>query len=92
MFPSTVNKFPGIVVAEESEWKDNIRGSNAVVNLAGTPISTRWSSEVLLLALVHPKMLLFQSPLICKYDMNSYDTMIFLFIMEYLYISSIIKV
>ncbi|KMT00323.1 hypothetical protein BVRB_9g216370 [Beta vulgaris subsp. vulgaris] len=44
IFP--VNKFPGIVVAEESEWKDNIRGSNAVVNLAGTPISTRWSSEI----------------------------------------------
>lgn len=44
IFP--VNKFPGIVVAEEPEWKDSIRGSNAVVNLAGTPISTRWSSEI----------------------------------------------
>ncbi|KAL2925124.1 Epimerase family protein SDR39U1-like protein chloroplastic [Bienertia sinuspersici] len=44
IFP--VNKFPGIVVAEEPEWKDCVRGSNAVVNLAGTPISTRWSSEI----------------------------------------------
>ncbi|KNA08649.1 hypothetical protein SOVF_160740 [Spinacia oleracea] len=44
IFP--VNKFPGIVVAEEPEWKDSIQGSTAVVNLAGTPISTRWSSEI----------------------------------------------
>ncbi|THG17340.1 hypothetical protein TEA_018319 [Camellia sinensis var. sinensis] len=38
--------FPGIVIAEEPEWKDCIQGSNAVVNLAGMPISTRWSPEV----------------------------------------------
>lgn len=38
--------FPGIVLAEEPEWKDSIHGSNAVVNLAGMPISTRWSPEV----------------------------------------------
>lgn len=38
--------FPGIMIAEESEWKDCIQGSTAVVNLAGMPISTRWSSEV----------------------------------------------
>lgn len=38
--------FPGIVIAEEPEWKDCIQGSSAVVNLAGMPISTRWSSEV----------------------------------------------
>lgn len=38
--------FPGLVIAEEPEWRDCIYGSNAVVNLAGTPISTRWSSEV----------------------------------------------
>ncbi|XP_021738733.1 epimerase family protein SDR39U1 homolog, chloroplastic-like [Chenopodium quinoa] len=44
IFP--VNKFPGIVVAEEPQWKESIRDSNAVVNLAGTPISTRWSSEI----------------------------------------------
>ncbi|CAL5359191.1 unnamed protein product [Camellia sinensis] len=35
--------FPGIVIAEEPEWKDCIQGSNAVVNLAGMPISTIWS-------------------------------------------------
>lgn len=38
--------FPGIVIAEEPEWKDCIQGSSAVVNLAGMPISTRWSSEI----------------------------------------------
>lgn len=41
-----VRDFPGIVIAEEPEWKDCIQGSNAVVNLAGMPISTRWSPEV----------------------------------------------
>ncbi|KAH9620450.1 hypothetical protein KSS87_011850 [Heliosperma pusillum] len=40
------NKFPGIVLAEESDWKDSIQGSSAVVNLAGLPISTRWSPEI----------------------------------------------
>ncbi|KAK9942768.1 hypothetical protein M0R45_008416 [Rubus argutus] len=44
IFP--VKDFPGIIIAEESEWKDSIRGSTGVVNLAGTPISTRWSSEI----------------------------------------------
>ncbi|KAE8008619.1 hypothetical protein FH972_005114 [Carpinus fangiana] len=44
IFP--VKNFPGIVIAEEPEWKDCIHGSNGVVNLAGLPISTRWSSEV----------------------------------------------
>ncbi|KAL7209388.1 hypothetical protein ACSBR1_031008 [Camellia fascicularis] len=39
--------FPGIVIAEEPEWKDCIQGSNAVVNLAGMPISTIWSPELL---------------------------------------------
>ncbi|CAL5443174.1 unnamed protein product [Camellia sinensis] len=38
-----VRDFPGIVIAEEPEWKDCIQGSNAVVNLAGMPISTIWS-------------------------------------------------
>ena len=41
-----VKDFPGIVIAEEPGWKDCIPGSNGVVNLAGMPISTRWSSEV----------------------------------------------
>ncbi|XP_020703593.1 epimerase family protein SDR39U1 homolog, chloroplastic isoform X2 [Dendrobium catenatum] len=39
-------RFPEIVIAEEEEWSKCIEGSNAVVNLAGMPISTRWSSEV----------------------------------------------
>lgn len=34
------------MLAEEPEWKDTISGSTAVVNLAGMPISTRWSPEV----------------------------------------------
>ncbi|KAJ8767214.1 hypothetical protein K2173_013611 [Erythroxylum novogranatense] len=44
VFP--VKDFPGIVIAEEPEWKDSIQGSNAVVNLAGLPVSTRWSPEI----------------------------------------------
>ncbi|XP_057966108.1 epimerase family protein SDR39U1 homolog, chloroplastic isoform X6 [Malania oleifera] len=44
IFPA--KDFPGIVIAEEPEWKDCIHGSDAVVNLAGVPISTRWSSEI----------------------------------------------
>ncbi|XLT46498.1 hypothetical protein HN873_039102 [Arachis hypogaea] len=38
--------FPGIKIAEESEWKNSIQGSTGVVNLAGISISTRWSSEI----------------------------------------------
>ncbi|MCO5546881.1 hypothetical protein L7F22_000318 [Adiantum nelumboides] len=38
--------YPGIEIAEEPQWAKLIQGSTAVVNLAGTPISTRWSSEV----------------------------------------------
>ncbi|GAB2267648.1 Complement component 1 Q subcomponent-binding protein, mitochondrial [Dionaea muscipula] len=44
IFPA--KDFPGIVLAEEPQWEDNIQGSNAVVNLAGMPISTRWSPEI----------------------------------------------
>ncbi|XP_047323257.1 epimerase family protein SDR39U1 homolog, chloroplastic [Impatiens glandulifera] len=44
IFP--VKDFPQIIIAEEANWKDCIQGSNAVVNLAGTPISTRWSPEI----------------------------------------------
>ncbi|XP_057503407.1 epimerase family protein SDR39U1 homolog, chloroplastic-like isoform X1 [Actinidia eriantha] len=44
IFP--VRDFPGIVIAEEAEWKGCIEGSSAVVNLAGMPISTRWSPEI----------------------------------------------
>ncbi|KAF2322810.1 hypothetical protein GH714_031022 [Hevea brasiliensis] len=44
IFP--VKDFPRIVIAEEPKWKDSIQGSNAVVNLAGMPINTRWSPEI----------------------------------------------
>ncbi|KAB1224553.1 hypothetical protein CJ030_MR2G028501 [Morella rubra] len=44
IFP--VKDFPEIVIAEEPEWKDSVHSSNGVVNLAGMPISTRWSSEI----------------------------------------------
>ncbi|WZY89318.1 hypothetical protein YC2023_046053 [Brassica napus] len=44
IFPA--KDFPGIVIAEEGEWRDCIQGSTAVVNLAGLPISTRWSPEI----------------------------------------------
>ncbi|CAM8901586.1 unnamed protein product [Rhodiola kirilowii] len=44
IFPA--KEYPGVIVAEEKEWKDCIQASNAVVNLAGLPISTRWSSEI----------------------------------------------
>ncbi|CAI9103705.1 OLC1v1002240C3 [Oldenlandia corymbosa var. corymbosa] len=44
IFPA--KEFPGVVIADESEWKDYIQGSTAVVNLAGMPISTRWSPEI----------------------------------------------
>ncbi|XP_072993088.1 epimerase family protein SDR39U1 homolog, chloroplastic [Typha latifolia] len=44
VFP--VENFPQVLIAEEREWEKCIQGSNAVVNLAGLPISTRWSSEI----------------------------------------------
>lgn len=44
IFP--VKEFPGLVIAEEPEWRNCIEGSTAVVNLAGMPISTRWSPEI----------------------------------------------
>ncbi|KAI4300080.1 hypothetical protein L6164_033497 [Bauhinia variegata] len=43
IFPA--KDFPGIKIAEEQEWRDCIQGSTGVVNLAGLPIGTRWSSE-----------------------------------------------
>ncbi|MED6131526.1 Complement component 1 Q subcomponent-binding protein, mitochondrial [Stylosanthes scabra] len=52
IFP--VKEFPGIKIAEEPEWKNSIQGSTGVVNLAGMPISTRWSSEVTALFLSLP--------------------------------------
>lgn len=44
IFPA--KDYPRVVIAEEPEWKDSIQGSTAVVNLAGLPISTRWSPEI----------------------------------------------
>ncbi|TQE06372.1 hypothetical protein C1H46_008006 [Malus baccata] len=44
IFP--VKDFPGIMIAEEPQWKDSIQGSTGVVNLGGLPISTRWSPEI----------------------------------------------
>lgn len=44
IFPA--NDYPGIIIVEEPGWTKYIHGSTAVVNLAGTPISTRWSPEI----------------------------------------------
>uniref|UniRef100_A0A7I4E3K8 DUF1731 domain-containing protein n=3 Tax=Physcomitrium patens TaxID=3218 RepID=A0A7I4E3K8_PHYPA len=44
IFPET--RYPGVKVAEESRWDELIQGSTGVVNLAGSPISTRWTPEV----------------------------------------------
>ncbi|KAH9696602.1 Epimerase family protein SDR39U1-like [Citrus sinensis] len=47
IFPGKKTRFfPGVMIAEEPQWRDCIQGSTAVVNLAGTPIGTRWSSEI----------------------------------------------
>jgi len=51
---STAKDFPGIKIAEEPEWKDSVQGSTGVVNLAGLPISTRWSPEVIAMSLSLP--------------------------------------
>lgn len=60
-----VKEYPGVLVAEEKEWKECIEASNAVVNLAGLPISTRWSSEVagitwLVLSIICPFAILYK--------------------------------
>ncbi|KAK4424097.1 Epimerase family protein SDR39U1, chloroplastic [Sesamum alatum] len=44
IFP--VKDYPGLEIAEEPEWGNCIQGSTAVVNLAGTPVSQRWSPEI----------------------------------------------
>lgn len=44
IFPA--GSYPGVEIAEEPKWGQFIQGSTAVVNLAGTSISTRWSSDV----------------------------------------------
>jgi hypothetical protein len=35
-----------VKVGDESKWAELIKGSTGVVNLAGPPISTRWTPEV----------------------------------------------
>lgn len=62
LWKCAVKDFPGLVIAEEPEWRNCIEGSTAVVNLAGMPISTRWSPEVLgdhLMALYSLSLLFF---------------------------------
>ncbi|KAH7692688.1 Epimerase family protein SDR39U1 protein [Dioscorea alata] len=44
IFP--VESFPEVTIAEEQQWGNSIQVSDAVVNLAGMPISTRWSPEI----------------------------------------------
>lgn len=44
IFPA--RDYPRIEIAEEPEWENCIQGSTSVVNLAGLPISTRWSPEI----------------------------------------------
>eukprot|EP01018_Ginkgo_biloba_P039336 Gb_40061 [translate_table: standard] len=44
IFPA--KDYPGIIIAEEPDWVKYIQGSTAVVNLAGTPIGTRWSPQI----------------------------------------------
>jgi len=44
VFPAPT--YPGVTIAEQGDWEACVRGSSAVVNLAGMPISTRWSPEV----------------------------------------------
>ncbi|WVZ73001.1 hypothetical protein U9M48_021372 [Paspalum notatum var. saurae] len=44
VFPASI--YPGVKIAEAGDWEACVRGSSAVVNLAGTPISTRWSPEI----------------------------------------------
>nr|CAB3451622.1 unnamed protein product [Digitaria exilis] len=38
--------YPGVTIAEQGDWEACVRASSAVVNLAGMPISTRWSPEI----------------------------------------------
>ncbi|XP_011092857.1 epimerase family protein SDR39U1 homolog, chloroplastic-like [Sesamum indicum] len=44
VFP--VKDYPGLEIAEEPEWGNCIQGSTAVVNLAGTPVSQKWTPEI----------------------------------------------
>uniref|UniRef100_A0A804PS26 NAD-dependent epimerase/dehydratase domain-containing protein n=1 Tax=Zea mays TaxID=4577 RepID=A0A804PS26_MAIZE len=44
VFPAST--YPGLTIAQQGDWEACVRGSTAVVNLAGMPISTRWSPEI----------------------------------------------
>ncbi|XP_003570744.1 epimerase family protein SDR39U1 homolog, chloroplastic [Brachypodium distachyon] len=44
VFPPSA--YPGIRIAELEDWEQCVKGSTAVVNLAGMPISTRWSPQI----------------------------------------------
>ena len=47
--PSTARaklRIPGVELFSPSQWHKGIRGSKAVVNLAGEPIATRWTPEL----------------------------------------------
>jgi NAD dependent epimerase/dehydratase family enzyme len=35
--------FPGVEIFGPSQWAEAVKGADAVVNLAGTPIGTRWA-------------------------------------------------
>jgi hypothetical protein len=39
-------RYPNLEVAEEANWAELIQGATGVVNLAGLPISRRWTPEV----------------------------------------------
>lgn len=40
------HKYPNLEVVEEANWVELIHGATGVVNLAGLPISRRWTPEV----------------------------------------------
>ncbi|CAK9197261.1 unnamed protein product [Sphagnum troendelagicum] len=44
VFPE--HRYPNLEVAEEANWVELIHGATGVVNLAGLPISRRWTPEV----------------------------------------------
>ncbi|KAL3695729.1 hypothetical protein R1sor_009805 [Riccia sorocarpa] len=44
VFPERLYK--NVAIAEQADWAACIAGSTGVVNLAGTPISVRWTSEI----------------------------------------------
>lgn len=44
IFPA--RDFPGLEIAEQPDWAKSIQGTTGVVNLAGTPISGRWTDEI----------------------------------------------